>query len=184
MVYLRNETAQDIEQMFNGSVYHFPAGQCVAFEDRSLASWFESKLHRAKSPADGRAEHEWPLRIHDQKPEEQAAEVVPPPPHTPPPVLGAPPSESVPSDEEGVAAVIKGPLPPEPMPAPPSTFVPPSPGHAPGVDEEVRRIASERAMSEWPMENIIRLAKKHGVYKKGEDKPRVIAKLLSIGFKP
>lgn len=184
MVYVKNETEKVITQMFDGRKYNFMPGKYVAFEDASLAKWFEAKRAKPPSPSSGRMTAEYPLRVYEAKP---------PRPDDAPPVSQTPDlpaAEGVdvaPSTDAEVQGVVVAPPPPAPEPAPPLSATvshPPTPGHINPGDEQARRAADEKVLNGWPMENLIEASHKHGVFKRGADKTKIIARLLSVGFHP
>jgi hypothetical protein len=87
------------------------------------------------------------------------------------------------SSENPVAAKLEAPVVTEPAPIP-NTFVPPVAGHVPREDPEFAGKRVRDAFSALPKDELIRLAQKHGVYKKHMDKPLMVEKLASIGVKP
>jgi hypothetical protein len=73
----------------------------------------------------------------------------------------------------------------EPVEKPADNVSPaPTPGHVAKPDPELERVQLKRALNDMAKDDLIALAKRHNVYQKYMDKPRIVEKLVSVGARP
>ena len=154
MPFLKNVSDKPIKHTIEGVDIVFPPGQFVPFKDRSLAIFHSNMAEVTASPADKRQASR-PLVLFEDR------DV---------------------SDKDLLKAAAPEPKPE--LPATPSTFVPPTPGHVAVPDAETAAINSRKELNRYDKDLLVSWCKKHNLYQPYMDKPRMINALASIGFKP
>lgn len=154
MPFIKNVSDKPIIHNIEGVETVFKPGMLVPFKDRSMAIFHSNLAEVTASPADKRAASRPLVLLED-------GEV---------------------SDKELQKAATPDPKPE--LPATPSTFVPPTPGHVAKPDAETACINARKELQKCDKDLLVAWCKRHNLYKPYMDKNRMVDALASVGFKP